>query len=424
MSILIKDATIVTQNKNREIIQGDILIQGNKISEIKKNIKEKAEFVIDASKKIAIPGLVNTHTHISMTVFRGYGEGLPLHDWLEKKIWPAEAKLKPEDVYWGTLLGACEMIRSGTTCYSDMYIVHTDEIVKATEKAGLRALIPRAMFDLLPGRDTKKELKEAVEFVEKWDGKSELVKPCMSAHAPFTCSEELLVNAKKEADKKNHKFHMHVSETRKEVFDILNEKKKRPFEYLDSIGIVDENSLFAHAGWVTKKEIEIVGKKKATISSCPISNLKLATGGICQLTEFDELGANVTIGTDSAASNNSLNMFETMKMALLLQKHHYWKANILSAQKLFDFATINGAKALGFNTGSIEKGKLADVVLLDKNAPNMVPSYDILANLVYSANPSNVSDVIINGKQVMGNRKIENEEEIIEKVNEFASNAL
>jgi len=422
MSILIKNATIVTQNEKREILEGDILIQGNEIAEVGK-VDEKTDSVIDASGKMAIPGFVNTHTHISMTVFRGYGEGLPLHDWLNKKIWPAEAKLTAEEVYWGTLLGACEMIRSGTTCYSDMYIVHTDEIAKATEKIGLRALIPRAMFDLLPGRDAKKELKEAVEFAERWN-KHHLVKPCISAHAPFTCSEELLVKAKEEANRKNLKFHMHVSETRKEVFDILKEKKKRPFEYLNSIGLVDEHSLFAHAGWVTKREIGIVGKNKASISSCPVSNLKLATGGICQLTEYDELGANVTLGTDGAASNNSLDMFETMKMASLLQKHHYWKANILSAQKIFDFATINGAKALGFNNGSIEKGKLADIVLLDKNAPNMVPFHDVLANLVYSANPSNVADVIINGKIVMENKKIENEGKIIEKVKELTRNYL
>ena len=284
MSILIKDATIVTQNEKREILEGDILIQGNEIAEVGK-INEKAKSVIDASNKIAIPGFVNTCTSSDPIT----------------------------------------MIKSGiTSCLSN------------EEKTGVRTLV----------------------------------------------LEELNINS----SVKEKKFRMCVSRTRRDVFDFLKEKKTRPFEYLDSLGLVHGDSIFTHASWVTKREIGIVGKKKATISSCPINDLELATGGICPIVECDEACANVTFGTE-------YNMFETMKMAGLLQRHHYWKADVLSAQRIFDYATINGAKALGFNSGSIEKGKFADIVLLkDLNQKN------ILENIIYSANPSNVSEVIIDGK--------------------------
>lgn len=422
MSILIKDATIVTQNKKREITQGDILIKDNKIIEIKKNIKENTEFKIDAGNKIAIPGLINTHTHVAMNLFRGYGEGLPLHEWLTKKIWPAEAKLTSKDVYLGSLLGIIEMIYSGTTCFNEMYLIGLNEIAEASEKAEIRSVICSGMLNTAPGRDINKELKKTEEFVKKWKNKSQLITPGISPHALYTCTEELLIKSKEIAKKYGVLSHMHLSETRKELFDILKEKKKRPFEYLNDLGLVDSNSLFAHASWVSKREIKIAGEKKTNISHCPVSNLKLATGGICPVYEYDKAGANVTLGTDSAASNNSLNMFETMKFAALLQSHKYWNSAIVSPQKIFDFATINGAKALGINAGSLESGKLADIVLLDKNSSNLVPSYDLISNLVYSANPSNVTDVIINGKQVLEDKELKtlNKQEIFENVEKIA----
>ncbi|MEM4359615.1 MAG: amidohydrolase [Candidatus Bilamarchaeaceae archaeon] len=414
--ILIKDATIVAE----KIFKGDILIVENRIEEIGKNIEERTEETIDARGKIAIPGLVNTHTHIAMTLLRGYGEDLPLHEWLQKKIWPAEARLSAKDVRWGSLLGIIECIKSGVTAFNDMYIYYVEETVKAALEAGIRISVPRAMFDLVPGRETKKELSAATEFVKKWKGTNDLVIPIVSCHAPYTCSEELLINAKELANREGLKFHIHLSETRKEVFDILNTKRKYPFEYMDSLGLVDENSIFAHAGWVTTREIALAGKKGASISHCPVSNLKLAIGGICPISEFDAAGANVTIGTDSAASNNSLNMFESMKIAALLQKHQYWEADAIPLRKIFEFGTKNGARALGLNSGGIEKGKLADIVLLERSS-NLLPEYDLVANIVYSGGPQNVSDVIINGKIVMKDKKVLTLDE--EAINEEAKGA-
>ncbi len=414
MSILIKNATVITQNTNRDIIDNcDILIVNNKIEAIGKSIKEKADIAIDASGKIVMPGLINMHTHVSMTLLRGLGEDLPLQEWLTKKIWPVEAKLTNKNVYNGSMLGICEMLRSGVTCFNDMYLVGVDEIAKASIETGVRGSLSDTVITNLDHN-----LDRTISFAKKWKGKNELVTPHISCHSIYACSEGAILKAKEFAVKEKLKFHMHISETRKEIFDCLEKTKKYPIDYLGDLGLLDENTILAHAGWVTKREIALAGRNKATIVNCPISNLKLATGGICQITEFDHQGANVCLGTDGAASNNSLNMFETMKMSSLLQKHHYWKADILPTQRILDFATINGATALGINAGSIEKGKLADIILLDGRAANMLPRNDLISNIVYSAGPQNVTDVIINGKIVMRERVIQtvDEEKIVERM--------
>lgn len=427
MSTLIKNATVITQNASREIIDNcDILIVDNKIEQIGRNLKtqntgletSKPETVIDATGKIAMPGLINMHTHVAMTLLRGLGEDLPLQQWLEKKIWPAEAKLTANDVYNGSMLGICEMLHSGVTCFNDMYIKEAGQVAKACVGSGIRGHISRGMFEYLPFTTPEKEFSDSQKFIKEWKGKSELVMPVVACHSVYMCGQEFLLKAKDFADKEKLKFHMHISETRKEIFDCLEKTKRYPLDYLGDLGILDENTILAHAGWVTKREIALAGKKKTTVVNCPISNLKLATGGICQITEFDHQGANVCLGTDSAASNNSLNMFETMKMSSLLQKHHYWNAAILPTQRILDFATINGARALGINAGSIEKGKLADIILLDGRMANMLPRNDLISNIVYSASPANVADVIVNGKIVMHDRVIQtvDEENILSRM--------
>lgn len=402
--MLIKNATIVTQNQSRELLKGDMRIEDGLIAEIGK-IEGKAD--IDARGKIAIPGMVNTHTHVAMTMLRGYGEGLPLHQWLEERIWPAEGKQTADDVKIAAELAFCEMIRSGTTAFAEMCIHDTKPVFKAAKKAGMRGIIARGVLDFNdPSKDVLASVAPTLDYGD------ELLKPSVAAHAPYTCSEELLIKSKELARSKNLKYQIHVSETRKEIFDILNRTGKYPYEYLDSIGLMDPDSIFIHGGWLTKREIALAGKKGLNVSSCPVSSLKLATGGIAQLTELDAAGANVCLGTDSAASNNSLNMFETMKMAALLQKHHYWKADVIATQKLLDFATINGARALGLDTGSLEKGRPADIVLLERG-PNLLPEHDIIANLVYSAGPQNVTDVFIGGKHLMNDGRIPFEEGIL-----------
>lgn len=408
MSILIKNATVITQNSKREILRNDVLIRENRIEKVAGKIGERTEFTIDASGKLLMPGLINMHTHVSMTLFRGYGEGLPLQQWLEEKIWPIEAKQRPKDVYAAARLAMLEMIRSGTTGFCDMCLLGGKEIGQAAEEMGMRAHISQGLLDLLPGRGLESEIK----LMEKTAyPKGRLTSFGVGPHSSYTCSQEMLIAAGKFANKKKRKVHTHVSETRKEVFDLQKKTGKRPVEYLDSLGLAGPESIFAHAGWVTKKEIRIAGKNRLNVVTCPTSNLKLATGGICPVSEYDKAGANVCIGTDSAASNNSLDMFGAMKATSLLQKHRYWSASILSANRMLDFATLNGAAALGLNTGRIEAGALADLILLDQG-PNMVPMHDPAANIVYAANPSNVTDVIIDGRVIMENRKMKTVDEV------------
>ena len=431
MSILIKNATTLENEKT------DVYIEQNRIVEIKKNSNKKADEIIDATNKVVMPGFVNSHTHVAMAIFRGYGEDLPLNKWLTEKIWPAEAKLTEEDVYWGSLLGMCEMIRSGTTTFNEMYIVGMDQIAKACKEIGMRAVIARGTLDRIPGKNFEKEYKDAVDFAKKWKN-SELVTPAMSAHSIYATSEEMIIKLKEYAQKEKLKFHMHVSETRKEIFDCLKEHKKYPIEYLGQIGVLDKDTIVAHGSWVTKREIKLCGENNVNIATCPISNLKLATGGICPVHEYHSHGANVCIGTDGAASNNSLNMFESLKMTALLQKHRYWKADIINVGDLINFSTKNGAKALGIDAGEIKEGKLADLILLDSAMANFRPFNDlnqrfkylknrenfsnrIKANVVYSANAGNVSDVIVNGKIIMRDRKIltADEQKIIKKCEEL-----
>ncbi|MEW5996517.1 MAG: amidohydrolase [Candidatus Micrarchaeota archaeon] len=400
MDVLIQDALVITQNKGREVLRGDILIEDGKISKVAKNIRPGAEERIDASGKLAFPGLVNCHTHIPMSLFRGYAEGMPLHEWLEKKIWPAEAKLKPHHIRAGSMLSILEMVRSGTTCFNEMYIAHMDEACKAVLESGMRASAGFCLFDLVKGTDANEELKKGTALAEKWSGKSPLLKISMAPHAPYTCSEELVKLAKEYARKKRLGFHMHVSETRREVFDSLREKGKRPIEYLHFLGVLDRDTVLAHGAWATRRETALVGSSGATVSYNPIANLKLATGGICPVREYLEADANVCLGTDGTASNNSHNMVETMKFAHLLQSHLYWDPLRVSIQNIWDFATVNGAKALGFNCGSIEAGKEADIALADLHSANLAPLHDA-RNLLFSFHPGNITDVLIAGKPIL-----------------------
>ncbi|MDD5337357.1 MAG: amidohydrolase [Candidatus ainarchaeum sp.] len=422
MDILIRNATLITQNAKREILKSaDIFVSNGKIGKVGKNLKENAEEKIDAKGKIIFPGLVNAHTHIAMTLFRGYGEGMRLQDWLTKRIWPAEARLKPEHAYRGAMLGIAEMVRSGTTAFNEMYVAGMEKIAEAAETGGVRATLAFSMIDDVPGHETEKELREGIGFAGKLKSRSGRVKAGIACHAPYTCTGELIQKGKEAANRMSIPFHIHASETRKEVFDVLKKRGQRPVEYLDKLGVLDRRTVLAHAVYVTKREIGIAGKKGASVAHCPVSNLKLAGGGVCPIGEFARSGANAALGTDGAASNNSLNMLETMKMAALLQKNFYWDPLALSAQQALDFATINGAKALGINAGSIEEGKLADLVIADANAPNMNPRHSDMDNIVYAMNPSNITDVIIDGKFAMRNRKMSfDEKKVVEKACEAA----
>ncbi len=423
MSLLIKNASIITQNEKREMLADtDILIEENIITKIAKKIEEETEFVIDARGKFVIPGLANCHTHAAMTLLRGYGDDMQLHDWLEKKIWPREAKLNEKDVYWGSMLACVEMIKTGTTSFADMYFF-MDGTAKAVQETGMRANISHGMIDLGNEEKRKKELKEGERIVKEWNGKAGgRITASFGPHAPYTCSRELLETTKKLAEKHDVKIQIHSSETRKEVFDVKKQTGKRPVEYLASTGFLSERAIASHCCWITKSEVKLLAKHGASVVHNPVSNMKLATGGTMPFPELLEAKANVCLGTDGACSNNSLSMIETMKFAALMQKNARWNPTILNAQQALDLATRNGAKALGINAGTIEEGKLADLAVLDFKKANTTPTHNPASNIVYAASEKNVSDVIIDGKIALREGKLQtaDEEKIIEKAQEVA----
>lgn len=418
MSILIKNIDVLTQNEGREFLRGvDIFINGNKIERIGKNLKEKAEFRVDGRGKLAMPGLINTHTHLAMTLFRGYADDMAFWEAWPKKVWPKERKLNGEDVYWGSLLGCIEMIRSGTTCFADMYFF-MEETARAVERSGMRANLAYGMIDLGDAEKRKRELRKGESFVRKFSGRR--IQCSFAPHAPYTCSKELLLKAKELAEKYDVLIQIHLAETRKEVYDSVKKFGKRPAEYLEHLGFLSKRVIAAHCVWLTKREVKILGEGGVKVSYNPVSNMKLATGGAAPIPQMLESNVCVTFGTDGAVSNNSLNMLETMKLGVLLQKFHLWNAEVLNAQQALDFATRNGADALRINAGRIEEGRLADLFLIDIKAPNMIPFNP--SNLVYSSNPSNISEVIIDGKLVMEEGRVVSldEEKVLEKAQRVA----
>ncbi len=416
MDVLIKNGIIVTMDKGRRVFKNFSLgIEGNRIVEIAKEIKGEADFVIDAERKIVMPGLVNAHTHVPMTLFRGVADDLPLDKWLREEIWPVEGKLEDKHVYAGTLLGCLEMIKSGTTCFNDMYFF-VDEIARGVKEAGMRAVLSWAMIDLGDEAKAKELVKEGEAMVKRYASSKEggdRVRIFLGPHAPYTCTKELLVRAKELADRYGTGIHIHVAETKKEVEDSLKSKGLRPFEYLDKIGFLGGNVVAAHCTWASKKEIGIMKKRDLKVAHNPTCNMKLASG-IARVPEYLEAGITVALGTDGPASNNNLDIFEDMKICALVHKANKGDPSMLPAQNVLELATINGAIALGMGSeiGSIEVGKKADVVLVDLNRPNLTPLTNPISHLVYAARGSDVSTVIIDGKIVMENGQMRTLDEV------------
>lgn len=410
-SILIKDTTILSDS----IIKGSVLVVDNKIEEISTNLVDKdADIVINGQNKITMPGLINTHSHVAMTLLRGVGDDQDLQTWLNEYIWPREAKLNEELVYAGSKLAMAEMIKTGTTMFNDMYF-YMEETAKAVEESGMRALLGYGMIDLFDEEKRKSELNETKKFIDKCHNTADgRVQVAVAPHAPYTCSEEILKESKKLADTHNLKLHIHVSETKQEVTDLQKERNETPFEYLNNIGLLDENTIAAHGVWTTPEEMKILKEKDVSISHNPSSNMKLASG-IAPVNNYIKNGINVGIGTDGVSSNNNLDMFSEMKLTALLQKVNTLDPKVLPAKETFDMATKNGAKALGVNSGEIKEGKLADIILVNTNVPHMTPVRNPLSNIIYSALGTDVDTVICDGKILMENKELKtiNEKEVI-----------
>jgi 5-methylthioadenosine/S-adenosylhomocysteine deaminase len=311
---------------------------------------------------------------------------------------------------------------SGTTCFSDMYF-HMDAAAEAVQKSGMRAVLGYGMVDLGNEKKRKSELAIAEKFIKGWGGKANGRINCSVApHSLYLCSSELLQAADELSKKYSIPYHIHLSETRKEVFDCLSAHKKRPAYYLDSLGVLSHRTVAAHAVWLTNEEVRLLSSRKVSASLNPASNCKLAGGSVAPMPEMHKYGMNISLGTDGCASNNSLSMFEAMKFCGLLQKNSRWDARVARAGSIFTAATLGGAHALGIHAGGIREGKLADLILLDAKSANLSPVHDWTSNIVYSANAGNVTDTIINGKIVMQDRKLLtlNEEKLVESAQKEA----
>ena len=420
-TILIKNALILNPENIYDKPQ-DILIRNDLISKISDEINEKADKTIDATGKILLPGFVNTHTHLSMTLFRGLADDLALDEWLNDNIWPMEANLNGDYCYIGALLGAVELIKSGTTTFSDMYF-YMEDVAKAVSESGLRAVLSYGMIDFGDEEKRKNEIAENLNLFKNVNDTADgRIKVFFGPHSPYTASEELLREVRKLASENNTGIHIHVSETQKEIEDVSAEKGLRPFEYLDSIGFLGPDVLCAHCVWLSDSEIEIIKKRNVKISHNPCSNMKLASG-IAPISRLLENDICVGIGTDGASSNNNLDLIEELKIASLLQKVSVLDPKVLTSDEALAMGTINGARALGLDDeiGSVEVGKKADLILIDTDSANMIPdSTRLSSNIIYSANGFNVDTTICNGQILMENRKLTtlNEEEIYKKARE------
>ena len=407
-TILIKNALILNPN-NFENRKQSLLIKDDLIAEISENIDESnVDKIIDAEGKILLPGLINTHTHLSMTLFRGLADDLSLDSWLNDHIWPMEANLNGDYCYIGALLGAVELIKSGTTTFSDMYF-YMEDVARAVDDAGIRAVLSYGMIDFGDAEKREAEIKENLELYKNCNAMADgRIKVFFGPHSPYTASEELLIKVRELADEYNMGIHIHVSETQKEIDDVSAEKGLRPFEYLDKIGFLGPDVVAAHCVWLSDDEIEIIKKHNVKVSHNPCSNMKLASG-VAPISKLIENDVCVSIGTDGASSNNNLDLIEELKTASLLQKVSTLDPKVLSSDESIEMATIKGAEALGLDSeiGSVEVGKKADLILIDTNCANMVPdSSSLSSNVIYSANGSNVDTTICNGKILMENKKL------------------
>jgi 5-methylthioadenosine/S-adenosylhomocysteine deaminase len=426
--LMIRGGTLLTMVEGQSPIDdATILIQGDRVYQILQGACPSVHGaeLVDARHCIVMPGLVNAHGHTAMTLFRGFADDLPLKEWLFTKIFPAEsAFLNPDSVYWGALLGCVEMIASGTTTVSDGYF-YQDATAQAFQKAGLRALIAQGVIDFpAPGvPDPKENLKAGRAFMEKWSGASDLVRPGLFCHSLTTCSETTLRGAMQLSEEFSSPLQVHVSETVAEVQEVLNRTGKRPAVYLDDLHLLTERLIAVHGVHLSDEEIELIGRRGAAVVHCPESNMKLASG-VAKISRMVEKGVLPGLGTDGAASNNNLDLFQEMDTAAKLGKVYTLDPMNTGAAMVLKMATVWGARILGLEKeiGTIQVGKKADVIVVDLQRPHLVPLYHPMSTLVYAASGSDVKDVIVNGKILMRDRTMTHldTEEVMAKVREVS----
>lgn len=407
------------------IPKADVVIEGRRFSAVVvgEEIPGPFDRIIEGEGKLLIPGLVNAHTHLAMTLFRGLAQDRPLLDWLEREVWPREKKLTGEIVHWFSLLGLAEMIRSGTTAFADMYFF-MEEVAEAVEKAGLRAVLSYGIIAPTPDR-IEPELKRAENFAREWDGKGEgRIRAALSPHAPYTCGPEVWRKAVALARELRIPIHTHLAETAEEVARWQNQYGRSAVEWLEELGVFGVPTLAAHCVHLSEKDMEILAAHAVNAVHCPTSNLKLACG-IAPVAEMLKAGVNVCLGTDGPGSSGDLNMVEEMRLAALLAKVKTGDPQALPAPEALSLATWRGAAALGWgkDLGTIEPGRRADGVMLRVDRVHLFPDHDLLANLVYAAQGADVDTVFVDGRFLLlgGELQTLDEEEILGRCRELAA---
>ena len=407
MKTLIKNCTLVSMAEGRPKYETnmDILIENEVIAKIGKNIEEQGiDKIIDAEENVVMPGLVNTHCHVAMSIFRETVDGLGLQDWLTKKIWPIEDTLTPKDIYEASKISFKEMVQTGTTTVNDMYFME-DETIKAAKEMGVRLQTTRTLMDLAGEEDGIMRIEDIKRLLKEYSDE-ELITVNAGLHGFYTSSKPYAKKCVEFAKEQKIPLHMHFCENEKEVQDITDAYNQRPVEALKE-NISGTKTILAHCVKLSEDDIEEISKIDADISiaTCPVSNLKLGCG-VAKISKMQEKGINVSIGTDGQGSGCSLDLFEQVKAVALLQKGFLEDATLMPAYEVLKMATINGAKALGLEDkiGSIEVGKKADMILIDMTSILTTPINDILAELVYNIKGSNVLTTIINGKILMEDR--------------------
>ncbi|MFA6618174.1 MAG: amidohydrolase [Candidatus Neomarinimicrobiota bacterium] len=418
MPILIKNVLLNDARK-------DILIEGNSFSKIANKIKAaKDSKIIDGENFAILPPFYNMHTHSAMNLLRAYSDDKNLDDWLIKDIFPIEKKLKKEDIYHGTRLAILEMIKSGTVYFNDMYYFSLDT-AKAADEMGVRTNIALALSDENDLKKREKKLKEAKDIIAKLDDYPSRIKFSVGPHAIYTASKEMLQAAAQLAKVHNLPYHIHIAETKDEHSKNLHEESRglTVVEYLDSIKVLSKNVIAAHCVHLSDKDRKILKKRKVTVVHCPASNMKL-TSGAMDYAKLRKAGIDLVLGTDSASSNNNLSMLEEMKLAALQAKVNSGDASMAPAKEIYKMATEHGAKAAGLKAGKIEEAYLADCMLINLKHYSLTPcgqtdTYNrLISNMVYSASPECIDTLICDGRILMQDRKVNGEEEIIQKANE------
>ena len=411
--MLIYDGIIVTLDERDSWYNpGYVFIKGNKIREVNsgqppKELFSQAKKVIKATDKLVMPGLINSHTHAAMSLFRGLADDLPLDKWLNTYIFPVEkAFVNEEFTYWGTLLAGWEMITSGTTCFADGYFCE-DAAVKACLDLGIRGFLAQGIIDFpAPGvPDFKKNIFYAEQFLKKWQGVSELITPAIFAHAPYTCSDKTLKFAKRLANDYQIFFFIHVAETKWEVEEIKKIHGFTPVAYLYHLGILDPNTVLVHANWLTEEEMAIIRDTEVKVVHCPESNLKLANG-LSPVPKLLDKNILVALGTDGCASNNNLDLFQEMSTCAKIHKGFSLDPTIMSTQTVLKMATVSPAQMFFLNIGMLKKGNLADLIIINFKQPHLFPFYNPYSHLVYAVHGTDVKTVIINGKIIVEDKKL------------------